>query len=113
VESHYGEWLEKWERPEVTVTTRVECSEYFPIRDQALLAHATQIDPDGAWFRVPRDLQVSVWPTEDFEAAVSYVPVTPVEDDLFAGIPDAATGDELATRGGLELVYDGRKEVTA
>ena len=23
------------------------------IRDQALLAHATQIDPDGSWFRMP------------------------------------------------------------
>ena len=29
------------------VTTRVECSEYFAQRDDALRAHATQIDPDG------------------------------------------------------------------
>ena len=35
------------------VTTRVPCAEYFPVRDQALLAHATQIDPDGPWFAVP------------------------------------------------------------
>jgi mycothiol S-conjugate amidase len=41
------------------------------------------------------------------------VPVEPVEDDLFAGIPDVDTGDELATRGDLEIVYDGRKEATA
>ena len=67
----------------------------------------------ASWFRVPREMQASVWPTEDFEAALSYLPVEPVEDDLFAGIPDAATGDELATRGGLEIAYDGRKEVTS
>ncbi len=68
------------------------CSDWFDQRDQALLAHATQIDPDGAWFRVPRDLQVSVWPTEDYEAALSYVPIEPIEDDLFAGIPRRGHG---------------------
>ena len=31
-------------------TTRVPCADYFERRDQALLAHATQIDPDGFWF---------------------------------------------------------------
>ena len=35
------------------LTTRVPCAEYFAVRDQALLAHATQIDPDGAWFAMP------------------------------------------------------------
>jgi mycothiol S-conjugate amidase len=60
---------------------------------------------------VPR-VQARVWPTEDFEAALSYVPVEPVEDDLFAGIADAATGDALATRGSLELAYDGRRVAT-
>ena len=113
-ESPNAEWLERWgDRPERVVTTRVPCSDYFDVRDQALLAHATQIDPDGTWFKVPRDVQAKIWPTEDYEAALSYLPITPVEDDLFAGIPDASTGDELATRGGLELAYDGRAEVTA
>jgi mycothiol S-conjugate amidase len=113
-ESPYAEWLEHWEdRPERVVTTRIPASDYFDIRDQALLAHATQIDPDGTWFKVPRDVQAKVWPTEEYEAALSYVPVVPVEDDLFAGIPDVATGDELATRGDLEIAYDGRKAATA
>ncbi|KRE56902.1 mycothiol conjugate amidase Mca [Phycicoccus sp. Soil748] len=109
-ESPYADWLERWEdRPPRDITTRVHCADYFDVRDQALLAHATQIDPDGTWFQVPRELQASVWPTEEYEAALSYVPIEPDEDDLFAGIRDAAAGDELATRGGLEVVHDQRK----
>ena len=74
LESPYGEWLENWEdREERNVTTHVPCSDYFEVRDQALLAHATQVDPDGPWFTCPRDLQAEVWPTEDFELARSVV----------------------------------------
>ena len=49
------------------VTTKVPCGDYFGVRDQALLAHATQIDPDGFWFAIPREIQLEVAPTEDFE----------------------------------------------
>ena len=112
-ESPYADWLERWEdRPPRDITTRVHCADYFDVRDQALLAHATQIDPDGTWFQVPRDLQASVWPTEEYEAVLSYVPIEPGEDDLFAGIPDVAAGDDLATRGGLEVMHDQRKAST-
>ena len=62
---------------------------YFEPRDRALLAHATQVDPDGTWFTVPLDMQREVWPTEDYEAALSYVPDRPGEDDLFAGLGSA------------------------
>ena len=51
LESPYAERLENWERDEEwekRLTTRVPCGDYFGVRDQALLAHATQIDPDGA-----------------------------------------------------------------
>jgi mycothiol S-conjugate amidase len=112
MESHYGEWLANWsdKRPERTVTTRLDVSEYFPERDAALLAHATQIDPDGQWFAVPRDLQVEVWPWEDFEAAVSYVPIAEGEDDLFAGLGSPEEADRLATSPDLTVAHDGRKE---
>ena len=87
LESPYGEWLERWEdRDERRITTRVPCSDYFEVRDRALLAHATQVDPDGPWFACPRELQAQVWPTEDFELARSLVPVQEPEDDLFAGV---------------------------
>jgi mycothiol S-conjugate amidase len=91
LESHFGEWLERWEdREEPRVTTRVECADFFDVRDRALLAHATQIDPDGWWFAIPRELQRRVWPTEDFELVRSSVPVGDREDDLFAGLRERA-----------------------
>ena len=69
------------------VTTRVPCAEWFPVRDRALLAHATQVDPNGTWFQVPMSLQQEAWPTEDYQLVSSRVEVGPLpEDDLFAGI---------------------------
>jgi mycothiol S-conjugate amidase len=92
LESPYAEWLDKWsetdeERDRGTrVTTHVECADYFHVRDDALRAHATQVDPDGFWFRVPMEVQRAAWPTEDFELARSLVDTTLPEDDLFAGV---------------------------
>jgi mycothiol S-conjugate amidase len=92
LESPYTEWLEKKDdRPDRPdrgdkITTRVECGEYFEVRDNALRAHATQVDPDGFWFHIPMDLQQKVWPTEDFELARSVVDSPIPESDLFAGI---------------------------
>ncbi len=68
------------------VTTRVPCADYFPVRDRALLAHATQIDPEGPWFAVPLRIHQSAWPTEDYELVRSHVDVTTPESDLFAGV---------------------------
>lgn len=89
LESPFQERLREWaldEEHEQRLTTRVECAEYFHVRDAALLAHATQIDPDGFWFAVPRQVQAEAWPTEDFELVRSLVPSTTPEDDLFAGL---------------------------
>ena len=88
-ESPYAEWLANWDPAHDIshrVTTRVPCAEYFPVRDAALIAHATQIDPTGRWFACPMDVQQRVWPTEDYELARSLVDSTIPEDDLFAGI---------------------------
>ncbi|MFP3968402.1 mycothiol conjugate amidase Mca [Actinomadura fulvescens] len=88
IESPYGDWLKRLEeRPQPwAVTTRVPCADYFETRDQALLAHATQIDPNGFWFVCPLDLQREAWPTEDYHLARSLVDTELPEDDLFAGI---------------------------
>ena len=92
LESPYTEWLDQWDGREDRgdrITTRVECGDYFEIRDDALRAHATQIDPDGFWFRVPLDIQRKVWPTEDYELVRSFVDSPVPESDLFAGIREA------------------------
>ncbi|WP_122976396.1 mycothiol conjugate amidase Mca [Actinoplanes teichomyceticus] len=89
LESPYTEWLEKWSDRQDRgdkITTRVECGEYFSVRDDALRAHATQVDPDGFWFHIPLEMQQKVWPTEDFELARSLVDSPVPESDLFAGI---------------------------
>jgi mycothiol S-conjugate amidase len=64
----------------------VPCAEYFAVRDAALIAHATQIDPDGRWFACPLEVQQRIWPTEDYELARSVVDSPVPEDDLFAGV---------------------------
>jgi mycothiol S-conjugate amidase len=89
-EGPFGKWLKDWD-PELDVladriTTRVECAKYFTQRDEALLAHATQIDPKGAFFRTPIEWQQRLWPTEEYELARSRIPAQLPEDDLFAGI---------------------------
>ncbi|WP_052104274.1 mycothiol conjugate amidase Mca [Cellulomonas cellasea] len=92
LESPFGEWVESRaarEIPEREVTTRIECAEFFAARDDALRAHATQIDPDGFFFAMPRDLEREVWPFEEYELAESRVPVRLPEDDLFAGLRSA------------------------
>ncbi len=92
LESPYAERLEEWKPDPVhaaRITTRVPCAEWFPVRDRALLAHATQIDPDGAWFACPLEVHQHAWPTEDYELVRSHVPTETPEDDLFAGVREA------------------------
>jgi mycothiol S-conjugate amidase len=94
LESPYKEWLVRWEDREdkgPRVTTRVECADYFPVRDDALRAHATQVDPDGFWFHVPMEVQHEAWPTEDFELVRSFVDSPVPESDLFAGVRESVS----------------------
>ncbi len=96
LESPFMEWLKsRGDRPQRTATARIEVSDYFPQRDAALRAHATQIDPEGFFFQVPRDLEAEVWPWEEFELARTVVDVAEMEDDLFAGIDDGADSDKV------------------
>jgi mycothiol S-conjugate amidase len=92
LESPYAERLAEWKPdPEhyARVTTQVPCAEHFAVRDRALLAHATQIDPEGPWFACPLRIHQTAWPTEDYELVRSHVAVSLPEDDLFAGVREA------------------------
>ncbi|HEY5033414.1 MAG TPA: mycothiol conjugate amidase Mca [Actinomycetes bacterium] len=90
-ESPFGEWLDSWEdKPEDAerLTTRVPCADFFSVRDAALVAHATQVDPAGRWFALPLEMQRAAWPTEDYQLARSLVDTALPESDLFTGVGD-------------------------
>jgi mycothiol S-conjugate amidase len=71
---------------EARATTRVECAAYLDVRDAALRAHASQIEPHGDWFAIPNDVQSEIWPTDDFELVASRVETSVPESDLFSGL---------------------------
>ncbi len=88
-ESPYAGWLENWDSmgfAEPEITTQVDVSDYIELRSKALLAHATQIDPDSFWFAVPDEMQRRVYPWEDYTLVSSAVDVDLPEDDLFGGL---------------------------
>lgn len=81
-------------------TTEIDISAYSDIRRDALLAHATQVDPTSPfWFGLPPDVARTVHPVDEYALARSLVGETGVapggsppgvfEDDLFAGVRDA------------------------
>ncbi len=91
LQSPFAEWRDhtnarSTKRRLPNITTQVNCADWFPRRDAALLAHATQVDPNGWFFGLPLALQREAWPTEDFELVESAVDTTLPEDDLFAGV---------------------------
>ncbi len=91
LESPYQRWLERrHQRAEDAVDdtpdARIECADWFKRRDAALIAHVTQIDPDGSWFQVPRELEREIYPYESYVLLRSDVPFERTEADLFEGI---------------------------
>ena len=92
------EWSDDWDKSD-RVTTLVPCADYLHVRDDALRAHATQVDPDGFWFHVPLEIQKTAWPTEEFELARSLVDTPLPEDDLFAGVRETLHCAEEPARG--------------
>jgi len=88
--SPYGPMLARWDTAfgdiMARVTTPGECADYFQNRDDALRAHATQIDPAGAFLATSVEVQQRLWPTEEFELAKTRVSTSLPENDLFAGI---------------------------
>ena len=88
-ETPFAGWLESWDDmgfAEPEVTTQIDVTDHVELRSKALLAHATQIDPDSFWFAIPDDIQKKVYPWEDYTLVESTVDTKPPEDDLFAGI---------------------------
>ena len=57
------------------ITTRIECTDYFPVRDQALMAHATQVDPERLWFKLTTTMHKQMWHPEHFVEALSHATI--------------------------------------
>jgi mycothiol S-conjugate amidase len=80
-----------FERPsqDHRITTRIDVTDWYQARIDALLAHATQVDPNSAfWFALPPDVARDVYPFEDYHLARSLVDADAPENDLFAGVRD-------------------------
>jgi mycothiol S-conjugate amidase len=87
---------EKWfERPsqDDRITTKIDVTNWYDRRCDALRAHATQIDPTSPfWFGLPDDVAAKTYPYDDFILAATaegfVAPVGSVghEGDLFHGI---------------------------
>jgi mycothiol S-conjugate amidase len=91
LESPYTEaWLDRpWQ--DDRITTSIDIEGYAGVRFDALLAHATQIDPNSPfWFGLPREISEAIHPYEDYILATSLVDAPTPETDLFAGVREQA-----------------------
>jgi len=82
----YAEWFDEKVDDGHLITTQIECADYFEVRDASLKAHASQVDPTGDWFAMPRDEEKKIWPSEDYQLAATRVNTTLPESDLLAGL---------------------------
>ena len=103
-------WLERARGQQRAYTTRIDIADYTDVRRRALLAHATQVDPESPfWFGLPPEVARTVHPVDEYILARSVLAGDDVadaagdpgslrlaaepgasEDDLFAGVRDTA-----------------------
>jgi mycothiol S-conjugate amidase len=100
LESPFDEsWRSRWEdAPEQPITTTIDIAEFAHVRAEALLAHATQVDPNSPfWFGLPPEVMRTIHPYDDYRLALVAGPdgtvAAPaertdgsVETDLFEGV---------------------------
>ncbi|NNC41859.1 MAG: mycothiol conjugate amidase Mca, partial [Acidimicrobiia bacterium] len=90
-ESPFDRFLDGWDPAQVEpIHARIKLTaETLNRARMALRAHATQVDPNGFWFKVPPDLVLELNPYEEYELLAARVPQPdPVVDDLFAGLDE-------------------------
>ncbi len=91
-ESPYEQWFAAGfsERADARFTALIDVSDFLHARRKALLAHRTQVDPEGFWMRLPDEVVREVFPWEEFALAESLVDNGVAEgepeEDLFAGL---------------------------
>jgi mycothiol S-conjugate amidase len=92
LESPFGDrWVNRPSQDD-QITTSIDVAAAGDVRRDALLAHATQVDPTSKfWFGLPPEVARTVHPYDDYTLAKSRLPSETPEDDLFAGVASAAT----------------------
>ena len=73
--------------PDEVITTRVNVEELVDLKLNALFCHASQMDPNSMWSKIPENIRKEGLKTETLIRAESRVePLQGIEDDVFAGI---------------------------
>jgi mycothiol S-conjugate amidase len=96
-----ADWRARWDKmPDEVATAVVDIAGHTSVRRDALLAHATQVDPNSQfWFGLPPEVMESIQPHDDYRLALVGDPDgsvrepdrdRAVEDDLFAGVGEAS-----------------------
>jgi mycothiol S-conjugate amidase len=89
-ESPFAQWFERgFPDRDHRFTTFVEVGDWLHRRRASLLAHRTQVDPEGFWMRLPDDVIREVFPWDEYVLARSRLGELAegdTEDDLFAGV---------------------------
>jgi mycothiol S-conjugate amidase len=79
-------WFERPDQDHL-ITTKISVDGFTDVRREALLAHATQIDPDSDfWFGLPVEIDRTLYPVDDYRLATGPEITDGIETDLFAGI---------------------------
>ena len=74
-------------KPEEIITTRIQVAEHVDLKINALDCHASQLNPDSFFRKIPTDIRKDGMKVETLVRAESRVaPMQGVEEDLFAGI---------------------------
>lgn len=80
------EWFERPSQDH-RITTTVDVNGYYHVRRDALLAHATQVDPKSPfWFGLPDEVMETIHPFDEYVLAGSRVDAASPETDVFAGL---------------------------
>ena len=103
LESPFDEaWRDRWDSmPDDVPTTVIDITGHTDVRRLALLAHATQVDPESKfWFGLPPEVMGTIQPHDDYRLALvgdpdgtvsAYEWDGVVETDLFAGVSAIAS----------------------
>jgi LmbE family N-acetylglucosaminyl deacetylase len=73
--------------PDEAITTRVDVAMFIDLKLNALYCHASQMDPNSMWSKIPERIRKEGLKVETLIRAESRVaPFQGIEDDVFAGI---------------------------